>query len=361
VLDGVGTTHEFQLVDVAGLAVPADSVTWFSLAPAVATIDPATGEVTAVSAGQAVIGARIDTTQAGYALVNVSAPGGPIQSWTVDTLATADTIRGIWGAGPDVIYAVGAGAAVRRTAGGWEPACPGNMGTSPSDVWGVSEHDVFIPQQTDLVVHVHQGWCGEAEISSRYFTLRTIWASGPDDAWVFGLWTYYTGLRTILFHWNGEDWRDASSAVTNNLALYDMWGADRNHIWAVGESFSQGIVRTFDGFGWRTQGVPAGAPLQGVWGASSRDVFAVGEGGRIVHFDGNAWTSMDTPTAADLYAVGGTAPTDVYAAGDGVILHYDGVAWSVVQGAPDGGYWSVWATSGPVYFGGEGRIVTAVR
>jgi hypothetical protein len=61
-LSGAGATARFTLVDSTGASVPADSVSWFSLAPAIATVDSAMGLATAVSAGQAVIGARIGTT-----------------------------------------------------------------------------------------------------------------------------------------------------------------------------------------------------------------------------------------------------------------------------------------------------------
>lgn len=357
---GQGSTRMLQLTDSTGASIPADSVTWFSLAPSVATVDAATGVVTAVSAGQAVIGARMDTLQAGYATVSVAIPGSPIQSWTVDTVAM-DTVQGIWGVGPSVAYAIGTGASVERTAAGWTQVCPGGMSTQPADLWGVSEHDVFIPQRTDAIIHVHDRWCREVVISSRYFTLNTVWAAAPDDAWVVGVWTYYTGLRTVVFHWDGDEWRDASSGLTNGLSLRDLWGADRAHVWAVGESYGQGIVRRFDGNGWRTPAVPGGAPLNGVWGSSATDVFAVGINGRILHYDGGSWSDMASPVAADLYAVGGTAPSDVYAAGDGVVLHYDGSDWTVVANAPAGAYRSIWATSGPVYFGADGRIVTGGR
>jgi hypothetical protein len=60
-----------------------------------------------------------------------------------------------------------------------------------------------------------------------------------------------------------------------------------------------------------------------VWGTSSRDYFAVGEGGVIIHYDGEQWTTMTSPTSNYLYGVWGTSSANVYAVGDnGTILHY---------------------------------------
>jgi len=74
--------------------------------------------------------------------------------------------------------------------------------------------------------------------------------------------------------------------------------------------------------------------LYAVWGSSDSDVFAVGQGGTILHYDGLAWASMNSGTSEDLYAVWGAADDDVFAAGRyGIVLHYDGVSWeSMMQG-----------------------------
>ena len=66
-------------------------------------------------------------------------------------------------------------------------------------------------------------------------------------------------------------------------------------------------------------------PLNGVWGSSSTDVFAVGDEGTILHYDGSTWSPMESGLKKVLNAVWGTSGTDVFVAGDGgTILHYDG-------------------------------------
>ena len=62
--------------------------------------------------------------------------------------------------------------------------------------------------------------------------------------------------------------------------------------------------------------------LADVWGTADDNVYAVGEGGAIVHFDGTAWSKLTSPIVTTLNAVAGTS-TNVFAVGDaGTILRY---------------------------------------
>lgn len=72
--------------------------------------------------------------------------------------------------------------------------------------------------------------------------------------------------------------------------------------------------------------------LYGVWGTSDSDVHVVGGGGLILHFDGGAWSTVASPTKYRLNAVSGSGPGDVYAVGElGVILHDGGGGWAQVR------------------------------
>lgn len=63
-------------------------------------------------------------------------------------------------------------------------------------------------------------------------------------------------------------------------------------------------------------------------------LFAVGDGGVVVHYDGLEWTHMATPTSLALNAVWGhqdTGDIELFAVGaNGKVLHYDGTSWGGV-------------------------------
>jgi hypothetical protein len=63
--------------------------------------------------------------------------------------------------------------------------------------------------------------------------------------------------------------------------------------------------------------------LDGVWGSSGSDVFAVGYDGTILHYDGSDWSSMTSGTSNWLEVVWGSSGSNVFAVGEGgTILHH---------------------------------------
>jgi hypothetical protein len=69
--------------------------------------------------------------------------------------------------------------------------------------------------------------------------------------------------------------------------------------------------------------------LKSVWGApsnggtASKDVWAVGEVGTILHWDGTSWSESPSGTNEDLADVWGSGAHDVWAVGySGNILHW---------------------------------------
>jgi hypothetical protein len=114
-----------------------------------------------------------------------------------------------------------------------------------------------------------------------------------------------------------------------------VWAGAPDDVWLIESDFQQVSARHFDGQGWTT--FPAGpSALFAIWGSGSRDVWAVGDAGAIVHFDGAAWSPLVVPAAAGahLSAIWGSGPDDVWAVGTvnsaAVVLRWDGQTWSSV-------------------------------
>ena len=51
-------------------------------------------------------------------------------------------------------------------------------------------------------------------------------------------------------------------------------------------------------------------------GVPASDVFAVGDGGTILHYNGSTWSSMTSGTTNYLRGVWGSSGSDVFAVGD---------------------------------------------
>jgi hypothetical protein len=90
----------------------------------------------------------------------------------------------------------------------------------------------------------------------------------------------------------------------------------------------------FDGTSWSPQNSGVTEPLNGVWGRSASDVFAVGNHGTLLHYDGSTWSSLLSNTSEDLYGVAGSS-NQIFAVGNNsTVVMFDGVR-ATAQQAPD--------------------------
>jgi photosystem II stability/assembly factor-like uncharacterized protein len=72
----------------------------------------------------------------------------------------------------------------------------------------------------------------------------------------------------------------------------------------------------------------AGHSLHALWASAGNDVWAVGDLGTIVHYDGRRWNPSESGTTAALTIVYGAGSRDVWAVGQGRVLHWNGTAWN---------------------------------
>ncbi len=93
-------------------------------------------------------------------------------------------------------------------------------------------------------------------------------------------------------------------AVPEGRALYSVWGADAEHVFAVG---SDNLRYAYVGGVWKPfSPIIPGQDLECVWGTSATDVYAVGfihstGEGIVEHFDGQGWSDeyiAPTPLSA---------------------------------------------------------------
>jgi hypothetical protein len=119
-------------------------------------------------------------------------------------------------------------------------------------------------------------------------------------------------------------WQLVSSVPTNNN-LNGIWGSSSSNIFAIGD---MGTILHYNGTSWSTMNSGTNNDIYGVWGSSSTDVFAVGASGTILHYNGTSWSTMQSNATDDIHCVWGSSSTDVYAVGDASVTHrYNGAKW----------------------------------
>ncbi len=190
------------------------------------------------------------------------------------------------------------------------------------------------------------------------------WVHGfsPRDIWV-------TGNAGTLLHWDGTGWTRAE--VPTSQALWGVWGAAPDDVWAVGgngQKAGDATLLHHDGHTWTQVAVP---PLQRsrvdafykVWGTARDDVWVVGQRGALLHWDGATWTEHSANTSEDLISLWGTGRNQVVAVGgrgNAVVARWDGQAWTSRSLSPLPGLNGVWMRSpGTAHVVGlEGTLAT---
>jgi len=196
------------------------------------------------------------------------------------------------------------------------------------------------------------------EVNSGPGELRGLWGISETDVFAVGgeggCWDVNLCFGYgIILHYGGTSW-DTMSASEETEVLTGVWGSSASDVFAVGEG---GTILHYDGATWTM--TLEGKSLNDIWGSSAEDVFAAGEG--ILHFDGETWSAVPVPEGSPpLTGVWGSSSTDVFAVGFfGTILHYDGLAWTRMPATfTEENLLDVWGTSGENVFAvGEGGTV----
>jgi hypothetical protein len=139
-----------------------------------------------------------------------------------------------------------------------------------------------------------------------------------------------------------------SSSTTSGIN--GVWGSSPTNVFAVGDS---GMILHYNGSTWSTVTSGTTSNLTAIWGDSSTEIFAVGWDGEILHYNGSAWSRMTSGISGDaLLGVCGSASNDVFAVGTGdTILHYNGNIWKrMATGTENCQFYGVWGNSATTVF-----------
>jgi hypothetical protein len=231
-------------------------------------------------------------------------------------------IRSLWGKSGTDIYAVGNG--IYHYDGiNWSQSY---VGSSLFGVWGTSANDIYAVGADGKILHF-DGTAWSTMNSGINNRLYDVWGSFSSDV-------FAVGEDGIILHYDGQSWSSMTSGIST--AIYGVWGAYETNVYAVGEG---GIILHYNG-DWSV--VPHGLTtetLKSIWGSSETDIYVVGTNGTFLHYNGVMWstldlgvfsnnnmlmvntiTAMDVGTITTLSAVWGSSSSNIYAVGDGGIL-----------------------------------------
>ena len=178
--------------------------------------------------------------------------------------------------------------------------------------------------------------------------LVSVWGTSHDDVFAVG-WNWPANAAAVL-HFDGASWSHMTSGE-GKFTLWSVSGTSPSDVFAVGEGGEETVILRYDGDSWSVMPAPLdlGFALRGVWAGSVSNVYAVGfdakNDGVVGHFDGATWSLVNGGFPSHLQCAWGTSPSDVYVSGNGT-SHFDGATWSPAPGViANAGISSFWELS----------------
>lgn len=242
----------------------------------------------------------------------------------------------VWGSSSTDVFAVGANGRALRYDGSSYNAVPTGTTNTLYDVWGSSLTNVYAVGANGFVARFDGSAFSPVTLPGAPRTLWDVDGGAAGDAIIAGQAFDGTLTRAAVFINSGSGWSGPTYlSATSNSSAYGVWVASATEAFAVG---SAGQIWHLAGGVWSPMSSPVTTPLNGVWGSSPSNVYAVGSanGGTatLLHYDGSAWTRVPMTTNTFLWKVGGTSANNIYAVGGNTgatsvatIMHFDGHSW----------------------------------
>jgi len=258
-------------------------------------------------------------------------------TWSPMSSGTTNTLHGVWGSSATDVFAVGNYGTILHYNGIiWSSMNNISDRVNFEGIWGSSGLDVFAVGSGEFLEQIgfvfHYNGSNWSDITSgTNDELHSVWGSTGSDVFAVG--------DGGIFHYDGLNW----SEISQYGILRDIWGSSGTDVFAVG---SYGTILHYEGSSWEEMPSGTNALLKGIWGSSGTDVFAVGGGfwpnGIIIHYNGDSWSGGTTFTTSsccsfnstpgmvtegEINDIWGSSSADVFAVGDGgLVLHYDGTS-----------------------------------
>ncbi len=221
-----------------------------------------------------------------------------------------------------------------------------------TSVWGSSSSSVFALSRCGTLIRYdgsrwrvsNGGPLGGQDQADGPYYASDIWGTSASNLFVSGhFWPPYIEGFGGIFHFHAGVWTLSERVFGDSSCVNSVWGASSSDVFAVGNDDVVGYIFHYNGTAWSLFGTfEADSPLydyslSGVWGSSASNVFAVGGGmwysqnGIVFRYNGLSWQPMNIGTTPRLLGVWGSSGSDVFVVGEaGTILHYNGSAWSTM-------------------------------
>lgn len=260
------------------------------------------------------------------------------------------TLGAVWAAAPDFIFAVGGNFGLEYNGTDWLEHDAMCVDSSFRAIIGFPS-GAIVAVGTNSVVSTFSGGLGATQVPELQTTLNGVWGTATDRLWVVGA-RDVEPAEGVLFQ-SDEDPTTVGAFIEVTVpdlpgALHAIWGRSEEEIFAVGDG---GTILHFDGISWAPEVSGTGSSLRGIAG-DLETVIAVGADPPVVlERIADTWQDVTPPAALGgaPAAVAISPRGDVYVVGDGLRLRrVEGVWLDESLGAPER-LVSIWALADNAY------------
>ncbi len=233
---------------------------------------------------------------------------------------TKKSLRGVWCARENLVYAVGdSGTVIKYDGQKWiNEIIPTNIRLH--GIWGSSPKNIFAVGDNSTILHFDgDDWsiCYKGEVD---VALLAITGFGTHDIFV-------VGDNGMALRFDGVNWRRTETGT--QYELYAIWGFDSEHVLAVGGA---GVLLRWNGEQWQLFNAGTDNDMYGIWGESLDQIYLCGLSSTLINYSDNSWKKQFTGDRNDLHAISGSPGGPVYAIGSqgGILQKSDG-QWRATQ------------------------------
>lgn len=276
-------------------------------------------------------------TSANPAVATVT-PAGVVTAVAPGTVSVSAAVSGVSGSAIVVVTRAPLGAQ-------WTLSTLRVVGSDAAPVtynaagWAASPTDLFVASSYTMHRYSNGVWT-----QSDGSGVTAMWGTSATD--VFGV-----GFR--MARWNGSTWTFTNSPTSQTLRA--IWGSSSSQVFAAGDG---GVIVRFDGTSWSTMTSPVTTNIRGISGSGPSFALAVTASSQVLRWDGTTWTTQTTP-AQFLNGVWVSSPTLAFAVGNNAVFRFNGTAWtSETLPNVESNLTAVWGSSATdVYAAGTDGVV----